>query len=241
MVEPDGTVFKVVRIVATSTRSWEDAARAAVGEAAKTITDLRSARVIESDLVVGDGVVTLFRVKLELAFQLDRLRILADGAEVAVRRYLIIANRTLAGPGLHELVNERLAMGPAEFHILVPEETQHLMASGDPISGFVDPEVATLVELRARFREEAEQRLESFMEAFSRLGSSMSGEVGSADPIVATRRVMERSSFDEIIVSTLPLGPSRWLKLDLPARLRRSFPIPVVPLISAEDGADLGG
>ena len=44
-------------------------------------------------------------------------------------------------------------------------------------------------------------------------------------------RVLERSSFDEIIVSTLPPGLSRWLKMDLATRLERAFGLPVVALV----------
>ncbi|MDH3684281.1 MAG: dodecin family protein, partial [Acidimicrobiia bacterium] len=70
----DGQVHKVVRLVATSPSSWEDAARNGVEEAAKTIVDLRSATVADFDTVIDEGRVQQYRVKLEMVFQFDRSR-----------------------------------------------------------------------------------------------------------------------------------------------------------------------
>ncbi len=41
---------------------------------------------------------------------------------------------------------------------------------------------------------------------------------------------MERASFDEIIISTLPSSVSRWLRIDLPSRVKRAYPLPVVTI-----------
>jgi hypothetical protein len=41
---------------------------------------------------------------------------------------------------------------------------------------------------------------------------------------------MERASFDEIIISTLPSSISRWLRLDLPSRVQRAHAVPVVTI-----------
>lgn len=223
-----GQVHKIVRVVGTSATSWEAAAQAAVTEAAKTIQDLETATLVESDLVIGEGQVAQYRVKLELSFQLDRSRISADGHEtVQVRRYLIIANQTLASPGLRQIIAERDTVDTAEFHVLVPEApptTQVVDPMGLQVS--IPPDRERLVALQ-----EAEERLESFRQAFVHLGGRLSGEVSLGDPLTATRRVMEYASFDEIIVSTLPAGVSRWLKMDLPTRLQRAFDVPVIPLI----------
>jgi hypothetical protein len=44
--------------------------------------------------------------------------------------------------------------------------------------------------------------------------------------------------FDEIIVSTLPHGPSRWLVGDVPKRLAKAFPdIPVHHVLGASEPA----
>lgn len=226
----DGQVHKVVRVVATSPTSWEAAAQAAVFHAAKTIQNLRFATLVEADLVVSDGKVAQYRTKLELSFQFDRSRFSADGTETfRVSRYLIIANRTLTSPGLRQIVDERDAAGNCEFHVLVPEPVRSTAYVGDPIGGVQVPvpdDHDRLVALQ-----QAEDRLDSFRRAFAHLGPRLTGEVSLFDPVVATRQVMEYATFDEIIVSTLPAGVSRWLKLDLPARLQRAFDLPVIPLI----------
>ena len=229
-----GQVHKVIRVVATSEHSWEDAARAGVAEAVKTIHDLRTAAVVEADAVIRDGAITRYRVKLEMAFQLDRSRPSEAGkGTVDVRRYLVVANQTLPSPGLAELVAEKASVGPSEFHVLVPEGPRTVV--------FHDPSelaAAHVVEVgdheRLLAMEEAEERLDAFRSEFAALGARLTGEVGLGDPLTAIQRVMDRASFDEIIVSTLPVGLSRWLKLDLPARVERTFGLPVTHLVQDE-------
>ena len=226
-----GQVHKVIRVVATSEISWEDAARNGVAEAVKSIRDLRTANLVKADLVLHDGRVVRYRVKLEMAFQLDRSRPTADGAETEiVRRYLLVANQTLPSPGLAGVVEEKASIGPSEFHILVPEGPRAVVMH-DAADGLV-PQLAPVDDReRIRVLGEAEERLDAFRSRFADLGGRLSGEVGLGGPFTAVQRVMDRSSFDEIIVSTLPAGASRWLKLDLPSRLERAFGIPVTHLV----------
>ena len=206
-----------------------------MAEAVKTIRDLRGATVVQADMVVADGAVARYRIKLELAFQLDRSRPVDDrGETIEVRRYLVVANQTLPSPGLAELLEEKAAIGPAEFHILVPEGAPPMVLH-DPTEGLA-PQLMPIDETeRLLALGEAEERLDEFRHRFAHLGGAISGEVGLGDPFTAVQRVMGRSSFDEIIVSTLPIGVSRWLKLDLPSRLERAFHLPVTHLVP-EDG-----
>jgi len=44
---------------------------------------------------------------------------------------------------------------------------------------------------------------------------------------VAIGELLRRRSFDALILSTLPVGPSQWLRHDVPARIERLFNIPV--------------
>ncbi len=67
---PD-SVYKVIELVGTSTESWEQAAKAAVERAAKSLRDLRVAEVVEQDVVVEDGKVTAYRTRLKLSFKYE--------------------------------------------------------------------------------------------------------------------------------------------------------------------------
>lgn len=235
MAQTTEHTYKVIRLVATSSISWEDAAQRAIAEACKTIANLDLARVIDMDTVLRDGHIARYRVKLEMAFQIDRARPseVEGQPDVQVKRFLIVANETLAGDLVPALVAERVAAGPSEFHILVPsspsKDTQRLRALvGDPISGYSSVDLVGLQEAQAQDRERAVERLETFIDRLSDYRSLITSEIGRPDPFAAITQVMGRSSFDEIIISTAQPGVSRWLKLDLPSRVQRAFPIPVV-------------
>ncbi len=64
------SVYKLVEIIGTSDKSWEDAARVAVETASKTLRDLRVAEVKELDLKIEDGNL-IFRVKLNVSFKYE--------------------------------------------------------------------------------------------------------------------------------------------------------------------------
>ncbi|MFT7597644.1 MAG: flavin-binding protein dodecin [Acidimicrobiales bacterium] len=63
------SVYNVVELIGTSSKSWEEAATVAVEEASKTLRDLRVAEVIQQDLVIEDGTVTMYRTKVRLSFK----------------------------------------------------------------------------------------------------------------------------------------------------------------------------
>jgi flavin-binding protein dodecin len=62
-------VYKIVEIVGTSSKSWEDAARSALAIASKSLEDLRIAEVVKQDVTVEDGKITSFRVRLNISFK----------------------------------------------------------------------------------------------------------------------------------------------------------------------------
>ncbi len=170
--------YRVIRLVATSSESWEDAARRGVAEAAKTIVNLPQAKATDMDVTIRDGEAAQYRVKLELEFQVDRIRRnpVTGLADVVVRRYLIIANETLAGDWFPALVSAHMDEGPAEFHVLVPatrsRETRRLPAvAGDPLSGYAVVYTVWLEEAITRDRAAAEERLATFTSRLSALGA----------------------------------------------------------------------
>lgn len=67
----DNPVYKIVEVVGSSPTSWEDAARAAVEAAAKTLRDLRVAEVTKLDMKIDDGKVVAYRARVSMSFKYD--------------------------------------------------------------------------------------------------------------------------------------------------------------------------
>lgn len=65
------SVYRVTEVIGTSSESWEAAARNAVETAAKSVRDIRIAELVRSDVVVEDGRVTGFRVRLAISFKFE--------------------------------------------------------------------------------------------------------------------------------------------------------------------------
>jgi len=138
-----------------------------------------------------------------------------------MRRYLVVANRTLGGAHLTDKVRECVAAGPCEFHVLVP--------ASHNTKDFTWTEGGD--------RAAAEARLAEAMARFRALGAVVTGEVGDTNPMEAIGDVLRRESFDEIILSTLPPGISRWLGQDLPTRVHKQYTVPVQHIVAAEEVA----
>ena len=121
-------------------------------------------------------------------------------------RILVVAHRTAATPKLLEQVRIRTQRGPCVFVLLVPRP-------------YWDPdteEAAKAIELAVPLLEEA-------------AGGRVEAVLGETDPFVAVRETLKRSTFDEVLISTLPRRVSHWLMLDLPARVERlGVPVSVV-------------
>ena len=65
------SVYRIIEVVGTSTKSWEDAARAAVETASGTLRDLRVAEVGKLDMKVDDGRVVAYRARVSLSFKYE--------------------------------------------------------------------------------------------------------------------------------------------------------------------------
>ena len=145
-----------------------------------------------------------------------------------VPRVLIVANRTAATERLLEAVRERAQAGPAEFHLLVP-------ATPRGLHRVVDPEVAGREEAAAQL----ERALEHLREA---AGAPVTGHVGDADPMAAISDALHRQEVDEIIISTLPRRLSRWMRLDLPSKVRgMGKPVTHVEGVRAPEEQEVAG
>lgn len=68
---PDST-YKIIELVGTSTKSWEDAAKKAVETASESLRDLRIAEITELDMKIDDGKVTAYRARVKISFKYVR-------------------------------------------------------------------------------------------------------------------------------------------------------------------------
>jgi hypothetical protein len=125
---------------------------------------------------------------------------------------LIVANQTLPSAALAAVIAQRIASGATTFHVVVP-------ATPPPGGGFTWDEDAA--------RAEAETRLAAFLDGLRRQGATADGEIGDRDPVAAVRDAGRGRDVDEVILSTLPTGVSRWLRQDVPSRLRGAVSSPV--------------
>jgi dodecin len=67
--ESADSVYKVVEVIGTSTKSWEEAAKNAVETAAGTLRDLRIAEIVKTDMAVENGKVRAYRARVALSFK----------------------------------------------------------------------------------------------------------------------------------------------------------------------------
>jgi hypothetical protein len=117
---------------------------------------------------------------------------------------LVVANVTATSDELLATLCERAGAGACRFTLLVPREG------------------AT-----------AEARLTEAVDGMRAAGLQVDGRTGDPDPIVATMEAWDPMKFDEIVVSTLPTGSSRWLGIDLPRRLEKLTSVPVHHVVSS--------
>jgi hypothetical protein len=119
---------------------------------------------------------------------------------------LVVAHQTAATPGLLEAVHERAQRGPATFHLVVPTRPHGMHKVVDPQDAGAGEAEQVLAQALPKLSEAA--------------GSEVTGSVGDAEPLMAIHDAINLGQYDEIIISTLPLGVSRWLKLDLVSKAR---------------------
>lgn len=65
------SVYKVIELVGTSEKSWEEAAKKAVETASKSLKNLRVAEIKNLDMKIEDGKVTAYRAKVSLSFKYE--------------------------------------------------------------------------------------------------------------------------------------------------------------------------
>jgi hypothetical protein len=136
-------------------------------------------------------------------------------------RVLVVANRTAESPELLEALRERAIHGPCEFTLLVPSTPHGL---------------AWAANTHDEGNEEAEQHRAAFVDELRAEGLEVAGaKVGDPDPLAAICDESNFNEYDELIVSTLPLKISKWLRVDLPRKAQAATGLPTTHVVGSED------
>lgn len=150
-----------------------------------------------------------------------------------MHKVLIVANRTVEGAALTEVVGDRVGHETCEFHLVVPVPSP---VSSAVAVGAAAPDMAPLVcRDMEQDRRDAQGQLDAGLAWLRALGATCTGELSlEGDTASAVARLVQAGSFDEVIVSTLPTKVSRWLRQDLPCRIERKVSVPVT-VVSGRD------
>ena len=130
---------------------------------------------------------------------------------------LVVAHQTAATAPLLDAVRERAQRGPARFHLVVPRRPHGLDKVADPEEHGAGEARRVLADALPKLSTAASQEV--------------TGEIGDAEPLMAIQDAVNLGNYDEIIISTLPLGVSRWLKLDLVSKAR-ALGLPVTHVLA---------
>jgi hypothetical protein len=137
-----------------------------------------------------------------------------------MRRYLVVAHKTLGGAHLLEHLHHLREQDPlCRFHLLVPEHHPH-------DHSWTDGET----------HHAAQARVDEMLDTMAAMGMGATGEAGDQNVVYAIGTVLRREgpdAFAGIVLSTLPKGISRWWRFDVPRRVAEAYPrIPLTHLVS---------
>ncbi len=132
-----------------------------------------------------------------------------------MKNVIVVANKTATSDELVEALRERAQREATQFLLVVP---------GSPHSDDHVP---------------CEQRLAEALEHMRQAGLQVTGTVGAPDPVAAVQELWDPRRYDEVIVSTLPLGTSKWLPARLPERIQRITDAPVTHVEAQPAGSPL--
>jgi hypothetical protein len=127
-------------------------------------------------------------------------------------KLLVVANQTVDSDELYDALRQRADRGPLAVTLLVPQDQQDGLG----------------------------HRVNAALERLHANGVEAEAMLGDVDPACAVIEVWDPRRWDEVLVSTLPTGLSRWLKCDLPQRIQRAVDAPVHHIESQRAGTRAG-
>lgn len=144
------------------------------------------------------------RVQQDSGLPVQHVVVDLDADRQEGRHVLVVANQTVRGEALFELLKRKGEERPTQFTVVVPQ------AGGG-----------------GHHTEQARQRLQDVLERMSGEGLKATGGIGDPDPYTAIVNALQFYRVDEIVISTLPAVRSGWLRSDLVERVQRTTACPV--------------
>jgi nucleotide-binding universal stress UspA family protein len=132
------------------------------------------------------------------------------------RRILVIANETVGGRTLRDLIRERAAGVREDVLVVTP-------ALNSPLKHWISDEDEA--------RGAAQQRLDKSVTRLREAGVNVRGEVGDGDPLQAIEDALRTFGADEVVISTHPEGRSHWLERGVVSGARERFAVPITHVV----------
>jgi hypothetical protein len=132
------------------------------------------------------------------------------------RRILVVANETVGGQVLRDLLREKAEHVREEVLVVCP-------ALNSPLRHWASDEDSA--------RREAQLRLERSLAQLRELGVNARGEVGDGEPLQAMEDALRTFGADEIVISTHPEGRSHWLERGVVSSARQRFAVPITHVV----------
>jgi len=136
-----------------------------------------------------------------------------DGAE---RHILVIANETLGGPELLDLLRRKAEGVDEEVLVVAP-------ALNSPVRHWSSDEDGA--------RAAAQERLDASLARLGAAGIAARGEVGDSDPLQAMEDALRTFGAHEIVISTHPEGRSHWLERNVVGAARERFDVAITHVV----------
>ena len=154
------------------------------------------------------------RIRMDSGLPLTHVVVDLDADRAHKISTLVIANQTVGGEPLLQLLQKKAAESPHRFTVVVPR--------GDGTD------------------EEASERLANTISRLREAGLEATGQVLDPDPFTAIQNAMQFYRVDEIVISTFPGEKSGWLRMNLVERTRSSTSLPVEHIEVSQEAAQEG-
>ncbi|HEY1275465.1 MAG TPA: universal stress protein [Thermoleophilaceae bacterium] len=135
-----------------------------------------------------------------------------DAERDDVKRTLVVANETVGGHELLEVLKRKAAEEPRRFIVIAPQ------SGGNGVG-------------------DAHKRLAHTLNVLEDAGLQAIGQVVHPDPFTAIQNALQFYAPDDIVISTFPETRSGWLRADLVGRVQSSTGKPVEHVVSEEEAA----